>query len=221
MSEWHLGEIAACRANINEAISLAKELKDTNALALALNWAASLGQRERNPARVDRLAADLMELSTRHNFVYFLAVGAIYSGWARSASGDSAKGIARIEQGIRDFRATGAVRGLSYYLSLKAETLHLADRTPEAIEAINEAERLAERFEDRVSCANLHRLRGVFLATVGADETQIEASFCAALRIAREQKSISLVKTAEATYAEYCRQKANSSGGRGFRVPLW
>jgi len=57
MSEWHLGEIAACRANINEAISLAKELKDTNALALALNWATSLGQRERNPARVDRLAA--------------------------------------------------------------------------------------------------------------------------------------------------------------------
>jgi hypothetical protein len=114
MSEWHLGEIAACRANVNEAISLAKELKDTNALALALNWAASLGQRERNPARVDRLAADLMELSTRHNFVYFLAVGAIYSGWARSASGDSAEGIARIEQGIRDFRATGAVRGLSY-----------------------------------------------------------------------------------------------------------
>jgi serine/threonine protein kinase/tetratricopeptide (TPR) repeat protein len=221
MSEWHLGEIAACRANINEAISLAEELKDTNALALALNWAASLGQRERNPARVDRLAADLMELSTRHNFVYFLAVGAIYSGWARSASGDSAEGIARIEQGITDFRATGAVRGLSYYLLLKAETLHLADRTPEAIEAINEAERLAEGFEDRVSCANLHRLRGVFLATVGADERQIEASFRAALRIAREQKSISLVKTADATYAEYRRQKANSPGGRGFRVPLW
>ena len=86
---------------------------------------------------------------------------------------------------------------------------------------INEAERLAERFEDRVSCANLHRLRGVFLATVGADETQIEASFCAALRIAREQKSIPLVKTAEATYAEYCRQKANTSEGRGFRLPLW
>jgi hypothetical protein len=220
MSEWHLGEIAACRANINEAISLAKELKDTNALALALNWAASLGQRERNPARVDSLAADLMELSARHNFVYFLSVGAIYSGWARSASGDSAEGVARIEQGIRDFRATGAVRGLSYYLSLKAEAFHLADRTPEAFEAINEAERMAEAFEDRVSCANLHRLRGVFLATVGANETQIEASFCAALRIAREQKSISLVKIAEATYAEYCRQKANASGGRGFRVHL-
>ena len=213
MSEWHLGEIASCQANIDEAISLAKELNDTNALALALNWAASLANCERNPAEVDRLASDLIELSTRHNFVYFLAVGAIYRGWARSASGDTAEGIPWIEQGIRDFRATGAVLGLPYYLSLKAEALHLADRTSEALEAINEAEALAERFEERDWCAELHRLRGVFLATLGADETQIEASFCEAIRIAREQKSISLAKRAEATYAEYRRQKASASGG--------
>ncbi|RDJ93589.1 hypothetical protein B4Q13_20910, partial [Lacticaseibacillus rhamnosus] len=51
-------------------------------------------------------------------------------------------------------------------------------------------------------------------------ETQIEASFCEAIRIAREQKSISLGKRAEGTYAEYRRQKANASGGRGFRLPL-
>ena len=43
LSEWHLGEIASCQANMDEAISLAKELKDMNALALALDWAAGLG----------------------------------------------------------------------------------------------------------------------------------------------------------------------------------
>jgi hypothetical protein len=69
-------------------------------------------------------------------------------------------------------------------------------------------------------CAELHRLKGVFLSTLGADDTQIEASFCAAIRIAREQKSISLVTRAEATYAEYRRQKASLSGERGFRLPL-
>ena len=55
---------------MEEAISLAKELNDMNALALALNWAADLAHFERNPAEVDRLASDLIELSTRHNFVY-------------------------------------------------------------------------------------------------------------------------------------------------------
>jgi hypothetical protein len=61
----------------------------------------------------------------------------------------------------------------------------------------------------------------VFLAALGGDETQIEASFCEAIRIAKEQKSISLEKRAAATYAEYHRQKGSGAGGRGFRLPLW
>jgi hypothetical protein len=61
----------------------------------------------------------------------------------------------------------------------------------------------------------------VFLTAMGADETQIEASFCAAIHTAKQQKSISLEKRAEATYAEYLRQKASGSGGRGLRLALW
>jgi hypothetical protein len=79
---------------------------------------------------------------------------------------------------------------------------------------------MAERSEERWWCAELHRVKGVFLTAIGAEETQIEASFCAAIRIAREQKSIWLEKRAEATYAEYCRQKASTPGGGGFRLPL-
>jgi hypothetical protein len=108
-----------------------------------------------------------------------------------------------------------------WYLTLKAEALHLADRTFEALEAIDEAAAIAERFEYGLFREELHRLRGVFIATLGAEETQIEASFCEAIRTATEQKSVSLQKRAEATYAEYRRQKANASGGRGLRLPLW
>ena len=219
-SEWHLGEIASCQPTIAEAISLAKNLNDINALAMALAWAVGLAAYERNPAEADRLASDLIELSTRHNFVHWLAIGAIYRGWARSVSGDSTEGISWIERGIRDYRATGAVLDLPCFLGLKAEALHLANRTSEALEAIDEAEALAERFEHRYWCAELHRLRGVFLAAMGAEETQIEASFCEAIRIAKEQKSVSLEKRAEATYAEYRRQKASVSGGHGFRLTL-
>jgi predicted ATPase len=147
--------------------------------------------------------------------VYFLTVGTIHRGWARSVSGDTAEGMSWIEHGIRDLRATGTVLGLPAHLARKAEALHLADRSSEALEVINEAEALAERFEQPYFCAELHRLRGVFLTAIGADESQIEASFREAIRIARGQKSISLEKRAEATYAEYRRQKASGSGGRG------
>ena len=189
-------------------------------LASALCWAAGLAIAERNPAEVDRFASELIELSTRHNFVYYLAIGTIHRGWARSVSGDTAEGIPWIEQGIRDIRATGTVLGMPYNLTLKAEALHLADRTSEALEAIDEAEALVERFEQRNVLSRLHRLRGLFLAAFGAEETKIDASFCEAIRIAREQKSIFLEKRAEGTHAEYRRQKASASGGREFRLPL-
>ena len=68
--------------------------------------------------------------------------------------------------------------------------------------------------------AELHRLRAVFLAAIGADGTQIEASLREAICTAKEQKSISLEKRAESTFAEYRRQKASGLEGRGFRLAL-
>jgi serine/threonine protein kinase/predicted ATPase len=220
LSKWHFGEIDSCQATMAEAISLATELNDMHALAVGLYWSGWLAHFEGDPAEVERLASVLIELSTRQNFAFWLAGGEILRGWARSASGDTAEGMSWIDDGIEDWRATGSTLIVPYYLGLKAEALHLADRTSEALEAIREAEALAERSEERWWCAELYRLRGVFLAALDADETQIEASFCAAIRIAKEQKSVSLEKRAEGTYAEYRRQKANASAGCGFRLPL-
>ena len=220
LSEWHLGEIASCKTNMAGAIVLAKELNDMAALGLALYWAGLLAHFEGNAAEVERLALESIELCTRETFASWLPGGVVLRGWARSASGDTAEGIARIKEGIRDYQETGAILRLPYFLALKAEALHLADRTNEALEAIREAEALAARSEGRWWCAEMHRLRGVFLVATGAEETLIEASFGAAIKTAKEQKSISLQKRAEASYAEYRRQKASGLGGRGFRLPL-
>jgi predicted ATPase len=206
-SDWHVGEITSAEATIAEAISLAKELKDMQALAHALHFAEVLAYCERKSADVERLSSDLIELSTRHNFFLWLALATSHRGWVRGAGGNAAEGILCVEQGIRDVRTTGIRLSLPYYLALKAEVLHLAGRTPEAFEAIKEAEVLAEKFEEHWWSEELHRLRGVFLAAMGADEPQIEASFCEAISTAKEQKSVSLQKRAEASYAEYRRQK--------------
>jgi tetratricopeptide (TPR) repeat protein len=197
LSEWYLGEIASCHTAIAEAISLAQERNDMTALAIALYLGGILAHFERNPAEVERCASNMIELSTRLNFPFWLAMGTVYRGWARSASGDTAEGIPWIVQGIEDYRATGSITDLSYFLALKAESLYLADRTLEALEAIREAEQLAKRIEIGCWYAELHRLRGVFLAALGADETQIGASFSEAIKIAREQKSVSLEKRAQ------------------------
>ena len=105
-------------------------------LAVVLLWATILGHLERNSAKVARLASHLIELSTRQNFAFWLAGGGILRGWACSASGDTAESISWVKNGIADWRATGSTLVVPYYLGLKAEALHFADRTSEALEAI-------------------------------------------------------------------------------------
>ena len=96
---------------------------------------------------------------------------------------------------------------MSYFLALKAQALSLANRASEALQEITEAEAFVKSTGRRYISAELHRLRGVFLAAIGADDAEIETSFHAAVNTAKQQKSLSLEKRAEATYAEYCRQK--------------
>jgi hypothetical protein len=109
--------------------------------------------------------------------------------------------------------------GMPVFLGMKAEAFYFANRTPEALETIEDA-LLAERSGTRCWSAELNRLRGVFLTALGAEGTQIEASFQEAIGTAKQQKSVSLEKRAEATYAEYRRQKASALGRHRFQLPL-
>jgi len=206
LCDWHLGEIPSCHTTMAEALSLAKELNATHATAESLFFAAVLACYVRNYAEVERLASDLIEFSTQQNFAFWLAGAEVFRGWARSFSGNTTEGLAWIEGGIQHYLATGSMLGMPSWLALKAEALHLADRTPEALEAIRQAEGLIERFEERSWCAELHRLRAVFLATICAQKSQIEASFSAAISIAKQQKSTSLMMRAVESYEAYRRE---------------
>jgi predicted ATPase len=218
--QWMLGEIASCQVMMTEALSLAKTLNDSHALAMALLLAGNLRHFENDPAGVENCASALIELSTRHHFASWLAAGEILQGWVRSVAGHAAAGVLRIEEGINGWRASGLGFVVSFWLALEAEGLYLANRTQEALAAIREAEELVERSGERFYLAELHRLHGVFLTALGAEEPEIEASFQAAISTAREQKSISLEKRAEGTFAEYRRQKASGLGVRAFRLPF-
>jgi len=126
LSDWHFGEIVSCQAAITEAVSLAKELNDMVGLAAALRFSACIAHYSRNTTEVERFASDLIELSTRHNFSYWMATGTIFRGWARSVSGDTAQGISWIEEGIEDFRETGVTPSVPYWLALKGRSFALS-----------------------------------------------------------------------------------------------
>jgi predicted ATPase len=205
-TEWHFGEIASSRGSLSKAKALAKKLNDVHGLVQALSVGAFIGYCEREASEVQKIASEMLELSTRHNFAFFRSGAAILRGWAQSALGDTTRGVLSVELGIEAWRANGAIIDLSFWLALKAESLHLAGLTLKALETLKEAEQLIKRSEERYWCAELHRLRAVFLSATGSDQTQIEASFHAAIKTAQEQKSVSLVRRAKKSYAEWRAQ---------------
>ena len=69
---------------------------------------------------------------------------------------------------------------------------------------------MVERSEERWCFAELHRLHALFLVAVGGTDARIEALFRSAISTAKQQKSLSLEKRAEATYAEYRRHQATA-----------
>jgi tRNA A-37 threonylcarbamoyl transferase component Bud32/tetratricopeptide (TPR) repeat protein len=217
---WHFGEIAASRDTMARAVSLAKELNDTYASAVALFHAQFAAHFEADAAEVERLASELVELSTRQHFDQWRAAGKVFGGWARSACGNPAKGITGIEEGIEEWKAPGSTRVVPYWLALKGEALHFAGRLNEALETVQEAEALAKASGELWWLADLYRLQGVFLSELEETQDEVEQAFCKALSTAKQQKSISLAKRAETTYAEYCHQNAPAPGGFRGQMPL-
>jgi hypothetical protein len=55
---------------------------------------------------------------------------------------------------------------------------------------------------------------------MGAQETEIEASFHGAISTAKQQKATSLLTRVKATYAAYRRRKSEVSEGQAILLPL-
>jgi hypothetical protein len=140
------------------AIVLAKELNDRAALGLALYWAGLLAHFERNVAEVERLALELIELCTRQTFASWLPGGVVLRGWAAALPVTQQKALRGSRKGYEIIKESARFLP-PYFFALKAEALHLAGRTSEALEAIREAEALATRSEGRWWCAEMYRLR--------------------------------------------------------------
>src|ERR1700733_6297025 len=67
------------------------------------------GPQDQLPDQVIKQRSVTQDTRCRENFATWLPPGAILRGWARGALGDPAEGLSWIEDGIRDFRATGAI----------------------------------------------------------------------------------------------------------------
>ncbi len=160
---WHLGYPDQALQRSQEALTLAQELSHPFSLAWALERAAAIHHHRREGHPVQERAEALMALSTAQGFLYWLAVGTVWRGWALAEQGQREEGIAQIRQGQAALRAMGAKLGASNNLATLAEAYGKGGQAEEGLALLAEAFTVVQDTGERFREAELYRLKGELL----------------------------------------------------------
>ncbi|HEX6011758.1 MAG TPA: AAA family ATPase [Geminicoccaceae bacterium] len=182
---FQLGSPDQAMARCHQAVEEAERQAHPAGLAYALYHACMLDQIRRDAPGLAQRAAALAALAAEHGFALWRAAGAVFDGWLLAEEGRAAEGIARIEDGLVAYRATGAALFEPYFLALSA-TLHgAAGRTAEGQRLLARASGTVRARGERWLDAELHRLEGELLRSAGADPAEAGDCFNRALVVAR------------------------------------
>jgi predicted ATPase len=187
---WVLGYPDQALQSIHEALTLAQELTHPYSLVYALSMGVLVHQFRREAQAVRERAEELIALSTEQGFPFWLAYGTILRGWALSAQGEGAEGIAQMRQGLVAHRATGAELQRIYFLSLLAEAYGKVGQPEQGLTVLLEALAIVDKTGECDWEADLHRLKGeLLLIQQGQRVREAEECFRKALDTARSQQA--------------------------------
>jgi predicted ATPase len=189
---WQFGNPDQAQLRIREAIDLATELSDMNALAVGFFIESYINQFRRNSHDTLMSSSRLIRLSTEQGFAFWLAAGNVLRGWALAIGGSTKEGIESLRQGLTDWRNTGAELSVPYFLAMEAEIFGRMGQTDEALSLLAEAESVAVKLDERWWLSEIYRLKGTMLSKKNETMTESESYFYRALDIAHGQGAKSL-----------------------------
>ncbi len=190
-AEWFGGSPDTAVRLTREAIALSREINHPFTLAYALCMGAAVFQCRREPEKVIEFIDEVMPFATDRGYRYWTAWGQSLHGWARVQLDGDAAGLEDINQGLRDYRATGATLFVPHILSLQAESMQLLDQPEKATSVLERAVRVEQIGKIGFYSAEVQRLLGTMIAQVDTLTAAIPC-FQRALSIARAQRADSL-----------------------------
>jgi class 3 adenylate cyclase/predicted ATPase/energy-coupling factor transporter ATP-binding protein EcfA2 len=220
---WHLGYPDQGLARNDEAVTLAQHLVHPYSLCYVLSCAALCHQLRREERLTQERAEALISLAKEQGFPYQMAMGSILRGWALAQQGQAKEGIEQLNQGLMDYRATGAEALRPYYLALLAEAHGTMGQPESGLTVLAEALTLADTTGERWSEAELHCLKGeLILLQQNADhQAEAEACFHHALEIAHNQQAKSFELRAATSLARLWQQQGQRQEARTLLTPVY
>jgi len=218
---WILGYPEQGLMRSQEAVTLAQQSAHPFSLNFVLSFAAVFHQLRREGRATQECAEAAMSLAREQGFPLWVAYNSIPRAWALVHQGQAKEGIEQINQGLMDYRATGAEINRSYFLALLAE-VHDTIGQPEAgltvlIEALVHVEHTGERYYE----AEIHRLKGELLLQQNSDnQAEAESCFQQAIVVAQNQQAKSFELRAATSLAKLWHQQGKREEAHDLLAPV-
>jgi DNA-binding SARP family transcriptional activator len=191
---WLLGFPETALQYALEGVRIASESAQPFNQALTVTYLATLLEFRSDTADFHAKAEEALAQSQESRAPYYQAWAQILVEFADASDHPTVNHLTRLEEAIHAFTETGARIRMPYYLSLLARAYHKAEADEKALDVIEQA--LGEALNNQERCwdAELYRLRGEFLLSLGKNSTEslafAEMAFLHSLEIARKQQAL-------------------------------
>ena len=210
---WTLGCPDRALHHCQEAVAFARELNHPFSLANALTHGCLFHRLRREPQAVQKYAEEVLSLSAEAGFSLLQDWATLELGWARAEQGEVQKGIAQVRQGLTAWRSKGTETGVPCYLLGLAEAYGMAGQAEEGLALVEEALDVMERTEERISEAEVYRVKGDLLGLTG-NRPEAEACFRQAIEVARRQEAKSWELRATLSLSRLLQKEGRSAEAR-------
>ena len=203
MSLWLLGYPDQALANVQKALTVAKETGSPYCETFALDFVTWIHVLRREEHAAQASIDALMRIAPEQGFQFLLADSRVLHGWILAAQGMEAEGLQQVHPAIAAYEATGALMSRPAHLVLLAKVYGKAGQTEEGLAALAGALAAMDQTGERTYEAELHRLQGELTLDrsrrpgrkrqIAIDvAAEAEACFQKAVEVARRQRARSL-----------------------------
>jgi len=173
---WALGYPDRAAQLARQVIEAARRDRHPFTLAGVLTMASMVFQ-VRGDALLFDLGTEALEIATQQSFPLWVGGGLVSLGRGITARGEPEAGIARSQEGLERFRATGAQLDTSFVLGGLTEMLLAQGRLEEAEAAIHEALDICTNGLEVFYASEIVRLEGEVVLAQSGDESEARRHF--------------------------------------------
>lgn len=160
---WMTGYPDQARRRSAEALAEARALGHPHTRAFALGFAGFLHQFCGEVSRVAELAEEQWSVCIEHDIPYWHSWAAMLRGWVQGRQGRALTAVAAMREGLDAHRQTGAVVGVTHFLTVLAALHGQAGQIDDGLRVVDEALELARATRNGYYDPEIHRVHGDLL----------------------------------------------------------